>query len=68
MLWGSDGGEFPTAVTFDPAGAAFPMIPIDGAFDEIGSLRIAGYYLDTPPTGSRAVRIAAASPFGPAAS
>ncbi|MCD6059203.1 MAG: hypothetical protein K0Q89_2733 [Thermomicrobiales bacterium] len=24
LLWGSDGGELPTAVTFDPAGVGFP--------------------------------------------
>jgi hypothetical protein len=57
LLWGSDGGEFPTAVTFDPAGVAFPMVPIEGAFDSIGSLRCAAYYLDTPPDGSKTVRI-----------
>ncbi len=59
LLWGSDGGEFPSAVTFDPAGAAIPMIPIDGAFGEIGSLRVGAYYLDAPPTGAKVVRIAA---------
>jgi hypothetical protein len=61
LLWGSDGGEFPSAVTFDPAGAAFPMIPIDGAVGSIGNLRVAAYYLDTPPTGSKVVRFTTAN-------
>jgi hypothetical protein len=59
MLWGSDGGEFPTAITFDPAGEALEMRQV--AADANDALRIAAYYLDAPPSGSKMVRIETAS-------
>jgi hypothetical protein len=68
LFWGSDGGEFPTAVTFDPTGVSFPMIPIDGAFGELGNLRVAAWYLDTPPEGAKVVRIATTNAVWSAAS
>jgi hypothetical protein len=68
LLWGSDGGELPTAVTFDPAGVGFSMIPIDGAFGEEGNFRVAGYYLDVPPHGAKVVRIETANAVWSAAS
>jgi hypothetical protein len=61
VLWGSNGGEFPTAVTFDPAGVALPMIPIDGAFGSAGSYFIGAWYLNAPPDGAKVVRITTAN-------
>src|SRR5262245_31978972 len=53
--WGSDGGVFPTSVVFDPAGDAIDMVA--GGQDGRDDLRVAEYYLDTPPTGAKVVRI-----------
>ena len=61
VLWGSNGAQFPTAVTFDPAGAAVPMIPIDETFGSRVNLSVAVYYLDTPAEGPKVVRIITAS-------
>jgi hypothetical protein len=60
LLWGSDGGEFPVAVTFDPAGEALEMRQVAAEVND--TLRIAAYYLDAPPPGLKVVRIATANP------
>jgi hypothetical protein len=59
VLWGTDGAQYPTAVTFDPTGEALVMPP--DIVDELGDLRIAGYYLDNPTAGAKVLRIATAT-------